>query len=234
MRRGWIRIAALSCLALSGGTASAHAAAAREAPADVAAAILAALPKTEGRVAEIGPSAAARMERCEAPLAATVMGEGAYRTAQVACAIPRWTLYVEVSLVRMETVLVATRSLAMGQRLRAGDFRAIRVASNDIAGEPVSARDAIGKEVAAPLAPGETITRNQIVIPIAVRNGERIVIQWESAGVSVSAAGTALESGSIGQSILVENDASQRRVTAVILAAGEPGAEREPFIIAPR
>jgi flagella basal body P-ring formation protein FlgA len=231
MRRACIGIVASIWLTLGAGPAAGGAAVAHEAEADVTAAILAALPKNEGSVAEITPSAAVRMARCLGPLTVSMMGPGDYRTAQVDCPAPRWTLYVEVSLVRMEAVLVATGFLPMGHKLAAGDFRIVRMASNDVAGEPVSASAAIGKKTAAPLAPGETITHNQIIIPFAVRNGEEVIIHWLSPSVTASAAGIALQSGGLGQSILVENDASHRRITAVILAEGGPATEGQPFIV---
>jgi flagellar basal body P-ring formation protein FlgA len=234
MRRARIRIAASIWLTLGAGPAAGGAAVVHETQADVTAAILAALPKGDGSVAEITPSAAARMARCLGPLTVSMMGPGDYRTAQVGCPAPRWTLYVEVSLVRMEAVLVATGFFPMGHRLAAGDFRSVRMASNDVAGEPVSASDVVGKEAAAPLAPGETITRNQIIIPFAVHNGDEVIIHWFSPSVTASAAGTALQSGGLGQSILVENGASHRRITAVILAEGGPATEGQPFIVAPQ
>lgn len=234
MRPILIWIAMAGSLSLGIGAGARAAMSARETQADVNKAVLSALPKGEHSVAEIGPSAASRMERCQGPLTAFIMGEGAYRTARVECQSPHWTLYVEVSLVRMENVLVATRSLAMGRPLEEGDFQVVSMASNDVAGDPVSASEAIGKEAAAPLAPGETITRNQIVVPLAVHNGDSVIIHWTSSRVAATAAGTALESGGIGESILVENDGSHRRITVIVLAEGRPPTEGQPFILAPQ
>jgi flagellar basal body P-ring formation protein FlgA len=233
-RQTSLPLAMAGCLALCAGPAPAAAWTAHEASADVKAAILATLPKDESRIAEIGPSAAVRMGSCLSPLTVSIMGRGSYRTAKVDCASPLWTIYVEVSLARMEDVLIAIRNIPIGHLLAVEDFRAVRVVSDDLSGEPVSARDAIGRQVAIPLAPGETITRNQIVIPPTIHNGDKIMIYCLTAGVMATATGTALESGSLGQSILVENDDSHRGITATILPTEGPAKIGQPFIIAPK
>lgn len=232
--RPWISAVAAWCLVLGGGAALARGATSRESPADVAAAVRAALPVSPGTIVEIGPSAAGHMERCRGPLTTTVMGRGVRRAVRVACRAPRWSLYVEASVVRKETVLVATRSLAMGHRLEKGDFRVVRATSSEITGQPISAQEAIGKNVAVPLSTGEDITKGRVIVPEAIRAGEHVLIQWEAGGVSASAAGTALESGGVGQRILLENDASEKRVTAVIVGAGEPQGAGGPFVAATR
>ena len=106
--------------------------------------------------------------------------------------------------------------------------------STNVPGEPISVRDAIGKHIAAPLAPGDIITSSDVVIPLAVHNGDKIVIHYARFGITATAVGTALESGTFGQSILVQNDDSHRRVTAKIVAAGGPSSPGQPCIVATR
>ncbi|HUC18046.1 MAG TPA: flagellar basal body P-ring formation chaperone FlgA [Acetobacteraceae bacterium] len=208
--------------------------AAREVPADVEAAILAALPKNERDIVQIGPSAAARMTRCLTPLAASVMGQGIYRTVRIDCASPRWSIYVGISLDTMETVLVANKNIPLGKRLTAGDFRQARMTSANVPGERISVRDAIGKQIAAPLTQGDIITSNDVVIPLAVHSGDKIVIYFAGSSMTATAAGTALESGAFGQSILVQNDDSHREVTVKIIASGGPIPSGQLFVIATR
>ncbi len=222
------------CLALSVSSTTLAAGAAHEAPADVTLAILAALPKTLRSGVRIGPSAAAKMARCRVPLAASIIGQGSYRTVRINCASPRWTIYVGISLGRMETVLVATRNISLGRTLTIKDFRQAQVRSTDLPGVPVSAQGAIGKQIAVPLAPGDIITRSDVVMPLAIHNGEKLVIHYADSGIVATAVGTALESGSFGQSILVQNDESHREITATIVAAGEPVLPGQSYVIASR
>jgi len=234
MRTGWLCLATILCLTLAARPMRAVGSATHEAPADVNAAVRAALPQGKGSLTKIAPTAAAYMERCHGSLAVFIMGHGTYRTAEVVCPSPRWTIYVGVSLERTEDVLVATRRVPIGQRLARGDFRVIPMASSNVPGEPISARDVIGKEAAVPLAPGQTITRNQIVIPPAIRNGDKVLIHWVGAGVAATTTGTALESGGPGQSILVESDDSHRAIGVTVVTDDSSAKLGQAFIVAPR
>jgi flagella basal body P-ring formation protein FlgA len=162
------------------------------------------------------------------------MGRGTYQTAEVECPFPRWTIYAGIFLERTEHVLVTTRSVPFGQRLAKSDLQVVPIASGSVTGDPISARDVIGKKAAVPLAAGQIITRDQIVTPLAIRNGDKVVIHWRGAGVVVTAAGTALESGGSRQSILVENDESHRPVMATVVMRDSPANVGQLFIVAPR
>jgi len=220
------------CLLLAGPAARA-ASPSREAFADVRAAIRAALPPQAAGAVTIARAGAGQMSRCIAPLSVSFMGRGEYETAEVACSAPYWTLYVGVAIRAEETVLVATRAIGMGQPIRPGDFRAVRLPADDIGGEPITAQDTMAMTAASPIAPGQTITRTNVVIPLAVHNGEVVTVQVIEAGVAVLARGIALQSGGVGQTILVGNGSSQKRITALIVAPGEPLASGQPFIVAP-
>ncbi len=234
MHPEWLRLATILCLALGHGPILEAASTAHEAAGNVTAAILAALHQSDGRLVEIAPTAAGYMQRCQESLSVSIMGHGTYRTAQVECPFPRWTVYAGISLERTEHVLVTTRSVSLGQRLGKSDLQVVPMPSGSVAGDPISARDVIGKKAAVPLAAGQIITRDQIIIPLAIRNGDKVVIHWTDAGVVVTAVGTALESGGPAQSILVENDESHRPVMATVVTRDSPAKVGQLFIVAPR
>ena len=117
------------------------------------------------------------------------MGHGTYRTAQVECPFPRWTVFAGICLERTEHVLVTTRSVSLGRDLAKSDLQVVPMPSGSVAGDPISARDVIGKKAAVPLAAGQIITRDQIIIPLAIRNGDKVVIHWTDAGVVVTVPG---------------------------------------------
>lgn len=234
MHSAWLRLATIFCLALGPGPILEAASPAHEAPGNVTAAILAALHQGDGSRVEIAPTAAGYMQRCRESLSVSIMGHGSYRTAEVECPSPRWTIYAGILLQRTEHVLVTTRSVPLGQRLAKSDLQVVPMASGSVTGDPISARDVIGKKAAVPLAAGQIITRDQIVVPLAIRNGDKVVIHWTGAGVVVTVAGTALESGDSGQTILVENDESHRPVMAAVVTRDSPAKLGQFFIVAPR
>ena len=202
----------------------------RENPADVRAAILAALPSGDASGARVNPSAAAAMARCEGSLGVSFLSGGAYRTAQVECPKPHWALYVEVAIQRLEQVMVATRAIQMGPPIGSDDFRLVQMPANDVAGEPITAAQAVGFAAAGPISVGQTITRQNVVIPVAVHNGEPVVVHMQMLGADVTMTGTAMQSGSVGQSVQVDNNASHKRVTAMIAKGDATPTDGQPFI----
>jgi flagellar basal body P-ring formation protein FlgA len=205
-----------------------------EASSTVRAAILAALPPVDAQTAQITHTAARVMARCAAPLTVSFLSSGEYRTAQVTCPAPRWTLYVEVAIGRDESVLVATHAIGMGQPIEVGDFRIVRMPANDIAGAVITAEQATGLAAASPIAVGQTITRRNVAIPLAVRNGEPVTVHIESGSTDVTMTGTALQSGGLGESILVDNRVSNKRITAVIAEDNVRPPAGRPFILVSR
>jgi len=170
------------------------------------------------------------MPRCEGSLGVSFLSSGAYRTAQVECPKPHWRLYVEVAIERLEQVLVATRAIQMGQPLGSGDFRLVQMPANDVAGAPIQAAQAAGLAAAGPISVGQTITRQNVVIPLAVRNGEAVVVHMVMAGADVTMTGTAMQSGSVGQSVQVTNNISHKRVTVTIAGGDATPPDGQPFI----
>lgn len=202
----------------------------RENPSDVRTAILTALSSEDATTARVNPTAAAAMSRCEGSLEVSFLSSGAYRTAQVSCPGPRWTLYVEVAIERMEQVLVATHAIQMGQPIGSGDFRLVSMPANDVNGAPVTAAQAVGLAAAGPISVGQTITQQNVVVPLAVHNGEPVVVHIMTLGSDVTMTGTAMQSGGVGQSVLVDNNMSHKRVTAMIAGGNAAPPDGQPFI----
>lgn len=206
------------------------ASATREDPSDVRTAILGALPSEDATGARVNPTAAAAMARCEGSLGVSFLSSGAYRTAKVECPKPHWMLYVEVAIEHLEQVLVATRAVQMGQPIDNDDFRLVQMPANDVAGEPITAAQAVGFAAAGPISAGQTITRQNVVIPLAVRNGESVVVHMLMLGADVTMTGVAMQSGSVGQSVQVDNKVSHKRVTAMIARGDATPPDGQPFI----
>ena len=193
-------------------------------------AILAALHPADAAAARMDPTAASVMSRCSTSLSVTFLGTGNHRAAHVTCPSPRWSLYVQVAVEGIERALVATRAIGMGQPIEAGDFRVVNMPADDVAGTPVAPEQALGLAAASPISSGQTITRQDVVTRLAVRNGQRVVVHVAMAGAEVTMTGTALQSGGIGQSILVYNRHAHKDITAVIARSNTTGPVGQPFV----
>lgn len=229
MMRFGLRAAALAAALLLPWGASA-AGQPKESIDAVRAAVLAALPPADAAAARLNPAAASAMTRCSGALSVAFLGSGKNRTAHVTCPSPLWSLYFEVAIERIEPVLVATRAIGMGQPIEAGDFRVVNMPADDVAGTPVAADQALGLNAASPISFGQTITRQNVVTRLAVRNGQRVIVHMVLAGTDVTMTGTALQSGGIGQSILVYNSDGHKDITAVIAGRNAPRPAGQPFV----
>jgi flagella basal body P-ring formation protein FlgA len=76
-------------------------------------------------------------------------------------------------------------------------------------GTPV---EAIGKEVARPIAPGEVMTASTVTPVIAIRRGSAVTLLLEGPGFRIVARGIASEDGAPGQAIRVVNQSSRREL----------------------
>ena len=63
----------------------------------------------------------------------------------------------------------------------------------------------VGKVARRPLAAGAAIPMNALREPYAFQEGERVVVEYASGGLSIRGIGTALQPGVVGSSVRVRN-----------------------------
>ena len=116
-----------------------------------------------------------------------------------------------------DTVLIANHDLTIDLPVTANDFRFEEI--------PIDGRAEYIKDISeirglVPLRyvrAGSPVAKNYFQQPMAVRSQHPVKIIFRVNGLEVSAKGTALVSGRIGQVIRVKNDASQKILSARII-----------------
>lgn len=170
----------------------------------------------DGKTAEIHAHGAKLMPACATQLKVSWLSDsGDYRTADVACIKPRWTLYVGVSVPKIEPVAVVQHAIHAGSPLKANDviYKPMPVA--DLNGPAVTAVQINAGVIArTTLLRGTPVTMSDIDTPEAVHAGGRVSIVAIENGVSVEMDGNALQNGGFGQTVLVQNIETHRRVMA--------------------
>ena len=78
----------------------------------------------------------------------------------------------------------------------------------------------VGKVARRTLLPGSPIPLNAIGDPKAIANGAKVRIFFEGGGLAITAYGTALQAGSVGEIILVRNLGSGITVSGAVQADG--------------
>jgi len=105
---------------------------------------------------------------------------------------------------------VTTERLPAGTVLRADDVHMARVRVSLVHGEVVRrAGDAVGLQLRHQLAAGLPLMKTELSRPSLVEKGARVLMQFDSPGISLTGEGQALESGAIGERIRVLNPTSR-------------------------
>lgn len=215
-KRGAALLAAGLAMGLVAPTA-AGAAGAHQSAAAISAAIAA---KLGGGPVKVMPNGGAMMPACRAPLevgwlASTNAG---FRTASVSCPSPTWTIYAGVRTEQDVTTLVATRAIRAGGAIDASDTAMRRVPAGTLHGAALQpARLSEGLRARGAIAAGRPILRSMTDLQVVVQSGQQIALRVREGGLVISAQGVALQNGSVGDVIEVENAASHHRLRADVV-----------------
>lgn len=165
-----------------------------------------------------------RLARCESALLAEPTGGGstlARSMVSVSCPGPEhWRIYVPVTVVRSEPVLILRHAIARESVLTAAD---VMVASHRMTGLGTaylsSPAELNGRTARRTLAAGTALTVDMLTPNLIVHRGQEVTLIVQAAGIEVRAAGHALEDASAGARIHVANASSRKIVEGVVESA---------------
>lgn len=126
-------------------------------------------------------------------------------------------------------VVVATRRLLLGDVVTAGDARLIRMRAERVrAGTSQRLEDVVGRQLRRPIGASVAFIQADLGAPNLVIRNEPVTLVLESPGISLTAAGRALESAAIGEAVPVMNLGSRLVVEGTVIGHGRvrvvPGA----------
>lgn len=132
-----------------------------------------------------------------------------------------WSLYVTVDVARFAEVVVATRGLARGALIGAGDVvvarRRINGTRPDYLSDPATA---VGRVAARAIGPDQILGAANVMLPRLVKRGDEVTIASVGSAINVRVKGQALKDGSLGDRVSVRNLNSKRVVEGVVNADG--------------
>lgn len=139
----------------------------------------------------------------------------------VRCAdAPGWRLEYIVRAKVSAMVAVTAAPVAAGQLLADDDLVLERREIGAMQDAIGTLDAAVGQASRRTLRAGEVLRRGQLAAPILVKRGEPVVMVARHAGIEVSTAGEALDSGAEGAAVRVRNVANGRVVRMRVIAAG--------------
>ncbi|QDR82096.1 flagella basal body P-ring formation protein FlgA [Sporomusa termitida] len=125
---------------------------------------------------------------------------------------------VRIDIKRYEQVAVASRAIAPRDLITADNIIFERRDTGRMPpGYFTDPDQVLGLAVKRQLSPGTAISESVLVKPLLIKRGQTVRIVAQTGGIEVSAPGVALQSGSEGQSIRVQNTTSRKVITARIM-----------------
>lgn len=166
-----------------------------------------------------------QLQSCELPLQ-TELKEASYsaRTLSVKVSCPsgaRWSIYVPVNIDIYADVAVSARSLHRGDIVQAGDYVFKRTNTSMIAqGYLDNPAQVVGMEIRRSVRTGSVIKKHDLKRPNLIVKGETVMIIASAGALEVKSEAKALNNGTFGQQIKVQNLKSRRIVEARVTGPG--------------
>jgi flagellar basal body P-ring formation protein FlgA len=131
-------------------------------------------------------------------------------------------------------VPVAAGRLAAGTVITASDLRMARLRASEVTRDIArNIQDAIGLELRDQIADGHPLPRAELERPLLVTKGARVVMLLDSPGIALTAEGKALDDGSEGDQVRVQNPVSHAIVQARVLADGRVRVDPDALPLVP-
>ena len=140
-------------------------------------------------------------------------------TVKTNCPDSNWYMFLSIRVTRMQSVVVISSAVSPGtvltkQNIKVVDMDKKRLRSSTFA----DIEDVIGARIKRRLRPGRPVDPNNLCF---VCKGDSIVIKAGSPGMQVKASGVALQDGNIGDTILVRNARSKKKIDAQVVSTNE-------------
>ena len=124
----------------------------------------------------------------------------------------------DVALMRQVEVPVATRDLPHGTAITDDDVTWVMVnASEAMNGVATSPEELLGQATRYLVRAGQQLRLNSIAKDIAVKRGQVLTVLWSVQNINLTASGSALENGAVGDVIRVTNSKSKQAFLAEVI-----------------
>lgn len=171
------------------------------------------------------PSSASRLETCAGEIRVMPAQDSNRLWGRIpyliSCSNPVWEFRGRAEVSLKVPIVTARRAIPRGEVL---DRSNMVLQTRDLAGIfgdfVTDTRLLNGKRARRAIRNGQEITLDQAEAPLLVERGENVVIRVSRDGILATMKGVALQSGSLGESILVRNLSSEREVTAWVVEKG--------------
>jgi flagella basal body P-ring formation protein FlgA len=126
-------------------------------------------------------------------------------------------------------VVVPVHDIARGDTIGESDLTFATVDGDALmSGVPTKMEEVKGMQARRVLSAGRPFRGEDVRRPVVVTKGQTVTMQFAAPGVELTAMGRAMSEGGVGDTVTVQNPASYRMVSAIVVA---PGTVRATGII---
>jgi flagella basal body P-ring formation protein FlgA len=126
-------------------------------------------------------------------------------------------------------VVVPAHDIARGDTIGESDLTFATVDGDALmSGVPTKMEEVKGMQARRVLSAGRPFRGEDVRRPVVVTKGQTVTMQFAAPGVELTAMGRAMSEGGVGDTVTVQNPASYRMVSAIVVA---PGTVRATGII---
>ncbi len=135
--------------------------------------------------------------------------------------VPAMLLAASSAFASTVRVVVPAHDIARGEVIGESDLTFATVDGNALmANVPTRMNEIVGLQTRRVLTSGQPFRSDDVRRPIIVTKGQTVTMQFSAPGVELSAMGRAMSEGGVGDTVTVQNPASYRMVSAIVVAPG--------------
>lgn len=127
-------------------------------------------------------------------------------------------------------IVVPAHEIARGDTISESDLTYATVdGASLMAGVPTKIDEVKGMQARRTLSAGQPFRADDVRHPIVITRGQTVTMEFDAPGVQLTAMGRAMSEGGVGDTVTVQNPASYRMISGIVIA---PGTVRATGIIA--
>lgn len=135
--------------------------------------------------------------------------------------VPAMMLAASSAFAATVRVVVPAHDIARGEVIGESDLTYATVDGNALmANVPTRMNEVVGLQTRRVLSTGQTFRSDDLRRPIVVMKGQTITMQFNAPGVELSAMGRAMSEGGVGDTVTIQNPASYRMISGIVVAPG--------------
>jgi flagella basal body P-ring formation protein FlgA len=126
-------------------------------------------------------------------------------------------------------IVVPAHDIARGDTIGESDLTYATVDGAQLmSGVPTKMDEVKGMQARRMLSAGQPFRADDVRRPIVITKGQTVTMEFDAPGVQLTAMGRAMSEGGVGDNVTVQNPASYRMISAIVIA---PGTVRATGII---